>query len=94
MDLPSHAGLKMMPLQAGQRPRWHGTPLQLGELFVLHKNRRAARAVLFTHQLGWEVRLMIGAQSEVVQTQVCRTEEEVLSTDEQWRAAMNEKGWQ
>ena len=37
---------------------------------------------------------MIGAQAEVVQTQVCRTQEEVLSTGEAWKAAMGEKGWQ
>jgi hypothetical protein len=82
-----------MPLQALQRPDWHGTPKELGELFILHKNRRKAKAVIFTHQLGWEVRLVIGAQLEAVQTQACRTQEEVLSTGEQWKAAMMEKGW-
>jgi hypothetical protein len=25
----------------------------MGELFILHKNRREAKVVLFTHQLGW-----------------------------------------
>ena len=45
------------------------------------------------HQLGWEVRLLIGSQVEVVQTQVCRDQEEVLTTGEQWKAAMIEKGW-
>jgi hypothetical protein len=82
-----------MPLHVLQRPHWHGTPVAMGELFILHKNRREARALLLTHQLGWEVRLMIGAQAEVVQTQVCRTQEEVLSTGEAWNAAMGEKGW-
>jgi hypothetical protein len=28
-----------------------------------------------------------------VQTQVCRSQEDVLTTGEQWKAAMNEKGW-
>lgn len=82
-----------MPLQVLQRPYWHGTPIALGDLFILHRNRREAEAVLFTHQLGWEVRLLIGAQQEVVQTQVCRTQEEELTTGEQWKAAMGEKGW-
>jgi hypothetical protein len=35
----------------------------------------------------------VGSQLEIVQTQVCRTQEEVLSTGEQWKAAMIEKGW-
>jgi hypothetical protein len=82
-----------MPLQVLQRPHWHGTPVALGELFILHKNRRGAKAIIFTHQLGWEVRLLIGAQAEVVQTQVCRTQDEVFDCGEQWKAAMVEKGW-
>ena len=32
--------------------------------------------------------------SRVVQTQVCRTQDDVLTTGEQWKAAMVEKGWQ
>jgi hypothetical protein len=82
-----------VPLHVLQRPHWHGTPVAMGELFILHKNRREAKAELFTHQLGWEVRLLIGAQSEVVQTQVCRSQEEVFATGEQRKAAMGEKGW-
>jgi hypothetical protein len=80
-----------MPLQVLQRPDWHGTPIELGELFILHKNRRTAKAVILTHQLGW-VRLLIGAQAEVVQTQVCRTQEEVLSTGEEWRTTLPRRG--
>jgi hypothetical protein len=82
-----------MPVHVLQRPDWHGTSIELGELFVLYKDRRTARAVLVTHQLGWEVRLVIGAQEEVVQTQVCRSQEEVLTTGEEWKTAMGEKGW-
>ena len=55
------------------------------------KNRREARAALFTHQLGWEVRLLVGSQLEVVQTQVCRDQEEVLTTGERWKAALAER---
>ena len=44
------------------------------------KNRRKARAVIFSHQFGWEVRLLVGSQEELVSSQVCRTQEEVLTT--------------
>ena len=44
--------------------------------------------------LGWEVRLLIDAQVGVVQTRVCRSREEVLSTGEEWKAGMGEEGWQ
>ena len=56
-----------------QRLDWHGFPTELGELFILQKNRREARALIVTHQLGWEVRLLIGAQQEAVQIRVCRS---------------------
>jgi hypothetical protein len=83
----------LMSLQVLQRPDWHGTPRDVGELFVLKKNRRTARAALFTHQLGWEVRLMVGAQEEIVRTQVCRSQEEVLRTGEEWKKKMADEGW-
>jgi len=66
---------------------------ELGELFILHKNRREARAIIMTHQLGWGMRLMVGAQLEVVQTKVCRSEEEVFDCGDRWKAALMEKGW-
>ena len=74
-----------MPLQVFQRPHWHGRPIELGDLFRLHKNRREARAALLTHQLGWEVRLLVGSQLEVAQTQVSRDQEAVLATGERWK---------
>jgi hypothetical protein len=77
-----------------QRPDWYGSPIELGELFILTKDRRTARCNLRSHQFGWELRRFIGSQDDVVQTQVCRSQEEVLTTGEQWKAAMIEKGWQ
>jgi hypothetical protein len=44
-----------------------------------------------THVLGWE--LTLTANGQLVQYRVCRIQEEVLSTGEQWRAAIVEKGW-
>ena len=92
---PPH-GLKIRvpqcPIRPSNVPRWHGTPIEVGDLFRLHKTRREARAALFTHQLGWEVRLLVGSQLEVVQTQVCRDQEEVLATGEEWKGN-DEKGW-
>jgi hypothetical protein len=44
-----------------------------------------------TPPLGWELRLE--AAGEMIQTQVCRSQEEWVRTFEQWKAAMIEKGW-
>ena len=82
-----------MTIEVLQRLAWNGTPKELGDLFRLQKNRREARAVLSSHQLGWEVRLLVGRQLEAVRTQVCRSQEDVLSTGEPWKAAMLAEGW-
>ncbi len=76
-----------------QRPDWYGSAVDLGELFILTKSRRQARCLVRTHQFGWELRLFVGTEQELVQSQVCRTQEQVLSTGEKWKAAMGEKGW-
>jgi hypothetical protein len=84
-----------MPLQVLQRPEWHGEPKALGDTFRLHKDRGGqpleAACRLVTHQLGWELRLEIAGSLQ--RSQVCRTQEDVLDTTEQWKAAMLEKGW-
>jgi hypothetical protein len=82
-----------MSLHVLQRHDWHGPRHESESCSSCRKPAARARAVLVTHQLGWEVRLAIGAQLEAVQTQVCRTQEEVLSTGEEWKGAMVEKGW-
>jgi hypothetical protein len=69
-----------VPIEVVQRPTSHGEPTELGDLFRLTKNRRKAHAVLFTHQFGWEVWLLLGSQAEALRTQVCRTQDEVLTT--------------
>lgn len=74
------------------RSVWHGTPHEVGQYFVLRKNRREAKVVIFTHQVGWEVRLFVGAQP--VHTETCRTQEEVCGTAERWRASLTDQGWQ
>ena len=55
--------------------------------------RSKARAVIFSHQFGWEVRLLVGSQEDLVSSQVCRTQDEVLSTGERSKTAMIAKGW-
>lgn len=80
--------------QVLQRPYWSGTPVDLGDVFVLHKDGREATCRLRTHLLGWELTLVGGTDDELLRSQVCRTEEDVLATAEAWKAAMIERGWQ
>jgi hypothetical protein len=44
-----------------------------------------------SHQFGWELRLE--ADGELITSQVCRNNEQVLTTHEQWKKAMLDKDW-
>ncbi len=85
-----------MTHSALQRPDWQGNPLKQGELFRVHKDRGERRieavAELWTHQLGWELRLMIAG--DLHRSEVCRSQDDVLTTGEQWKAALVEKEWE
>jgi hypothetical protein len=81
--------------QVPQRPDWRGDPFAVGDLFRLHKDKAGqqleAACRLVTHQLGWELRLEVAGSLQ--RSQVCRTQDEVLDTSDEWKAAMIEKGW-
>ena len=72
------------------RTAWNGVPLELETLWTLSKGSRCARLVMYTHQLGWELRVQSGA---LLMTQVCRSDQEIEDVSAEWRAAMVEKGW-
>ena len=68
---------------------WHS--VEPCNAWTLHKGTNTARCVLFvTPQLGWELRLIVG---ERLLLQTCRSFEEILGTQESWKAAMLEGGW-
>jgi hypothetical protein len=80
-----------MAIQVLQRPDSHGTPIEMGDLFRLQKNRREARAALFTDQLGWEVRLLIGPSSKSFSRKSAAIRRGA-NEGEQWKKAMNREG--
>jgi hypothetical protein len=84
-----------MSLDVLQRHDWRGGPKLLGDTFRLHKDRAGqqleAACRLVTHALGWELRLEVAGSLQ--RSQVCRSQDEVVTTGEQWKAAMIEKGW-
>ena len=71
-----------------EREYWNG-PVELGEAWTLQKGHNPARCVLVSHPLGW-LRLMVG---ELLRSQVCRSGDEILSTQESRETVMMEKGW-
>jgi len=72
---------------------WNGISTELGELFVMRRGRREIRCKLFSHQFGWELRLVMGVRADVMLDKVCRSRGDVLKTGEQWKMALLDKGW-
>ena len=75
-----------------QREYWTGEQTELGDAWTLRKDAKVARCVLLSDLFGYELRLVVGAD-DLLQSQVCRSSDEVLTTHDQWKAAMIEKGW-
>ncbi len=85
-----------MSIHVLHRRDWDGQPVTVGDAFRLHKARAGrqleAACHVVTHALGWELRLDV--EGSLQRSQVCRTQDDVLDTSEQWKAAMIAKGWQ
>ena len=73
-----------------QRPTRFAESATLGELFALNRNDASARCVLRTHEFGWELRLQMGG---LLLSHVCRSQDEMQMTGEQWKIGMIEDGW-
>jgi hypothetical protein len=84
-----------MPPDILQRYAWPGQADKMGDGIRLRKivgdRERAAVGELWSHQLGWELRLFVDGEWQ--RSKVCRDQEAVFSTIDEWRAALLEKGW-
>lgn len=49
-----------------------------------------AECALYSHQFGWELRLIVGPS---LQRRVCRSHDELFDTAADWKRAMQENGW-
>lgn len=66
-------------------------PERLSPAWMLTKGRRTATCEVWSHVLGFELRALVGP--ELVQSMVCRSPEELIRVQEEWRAAFEAKGW-
>ena len=64
--------------------------MELGIASTLKTREHVAQCLIFSHEFGWELRLEVG---ELFRTQVCRSTQEIRAVQENWKAAMVEKGW-
>lgn len=73
-----------------QREHW-SDPERLSPSWTLSKGGTTAECVVWSHQFGFELRVTVGA--DLVQSQVCRTQQDLIRVQETWRAAYEAKGW-
>jgi hypothetical protein len=71
---------------------WNDRQERLSPVWTLHKGRKTAHCDVWSHQFGWELRLLVS--QELMPSQVVRSPKELAEVQEQWRVAMGEKGWQ
>ena len=80
------------PVSVSQRKHWNGPPEQIRELFTLTRVT-GVRAVclLWTHPLGWEMRLLVN--DTFTRSQVVRDPADIQRIANEWRDAMIRDGW-
>ncbi len=72
-------------------PREHFvSPERLSPAWTLERDHETAECVVWSHQFGFELRLT--ARGEL-RSQVCVTEQDLIAVQEEWRAALEAKGW-
>jgi hypothetical protein len=78
-----------------QQPLWNGPPIKGGDLFTLRSRHdrgfRFAVCEVWTHILGWELRLLVDRDCR--RSCVCRDQDELFETMELWKAALVVAGW-
>jgi hypothetical protein len=74
-----------------QRDRFDGVSREVAQWWTLRKGQSRADCRMFTHVFGHELRLEVKGQ--FVESQVCRSDNDVLGCQERWRAALEAKGW-
>jgi hypothetical protein len=70
---------------------WDGTPREQAFVWLLQKGRSRARCALWSHPLGWELRVTING--ELLRSQAYREADDVLSDVADWRQQFAAKGW-
>ncbi|HVL67168.1 MAG TPA: hypothetical protein VM364_07885 [Vicinamibacterales bacterium] len=75
------------------RREWDGRAIELGELWVLRKGPRTARASVATHPRGVELRLEIDGELQPESRVFAEDDEPLFALAAAWRALLEAKGW-
>jgi hypothetical protein len=74
-----------------QREHFTG-PEQISPAWTLCKGQRSAVCTVWSHEFGFELRLVI-SRDALPRTEVCRTQEDLIAKQDEWRAALDATGW-
>ncbi len=74
-----------------QREHFAGAE-QLSLAWTLQRAGRSAACTIWSHQFGFELRLIISGDP-LPRTQVCTSQPDMLTLLDDWRAALEAKGW-
>jgi hypothetical protein len=67
-------------------------PERLSPVWALTKGRSTQPCEAWSHVLGFELRLTISGDA-MPRTQVCKSQDELIAIQDEWRAALEAKGW-
>jgi hypothetical protein len=65
---------------------------QLSPAWTLRKGQRSADCTVWSHEFGFELRLVLSGDS-LPRTEVCRTQEDLIAKQNAGRATLEAKGW-
>jgi hypothetical protein len=85
--LGHHSRPALVQVEFTQRP----DPQQLSSAWTLSKGQRSAVCTIWSHEFGFEVRLVVSGDP-LPRTEVCRTHEDLIARQQTWRAALEAKG--
>ena len=74
-----------------QRDHFNGPEL-LSPGWTRHKAGKSAVCTVWSHQFGFELRLTID-EDDLPRTQTCPSAEDLVRVQEEWRTALETKGW-
>lgn len=86
----AYNGIMPVPPLMPQRDHFT-TPERHSTAWTLTKRGTTATCEASTHAFGFELRALVA--SELVQSEVCRTSEDLWRVQADWRAAFEAKGW-
>jgi hypothetical protein len=74
-----------------RRREFFTEPERLSPVWMVRKGQRAAECSIWTHPLGFELRLSVG--DELLRSEVIRDQDALIRVQEAWRQALEAKGW-